>query len=108
MIHSNLNGCKRVLKQWVRKNVDLVEQQINEKLEVLHSIQMLDSNDIPEQEAPVKQELHALLKQEEFNGSSWGIAMLNFFMLMLHRRREEVSFIKSGIRMVDCDQLRRT
>lgn len=64
-IQGKLNGCRRSVKQWVSKQGSRVEQHIHNKIQELHLIQMHDNPDLPDAEAPIKEELHALLEQEE-------------------------------------------
>lgn len=64
-IQGNLQGCRRILKKWVRKQKNPVEQRIQTKNQELLQIQMLDDCDNGAEEKVIQEELHNLLAQEE-------------------------------------------
>ncbi|XP_062151944.1 uncharacterized protein LOC133860333 [Alnus glutinosa] len=52
-VYNNLTRCRRTLKQWVRKKVHPVEEQIQNKEEELLALQLQDHPDLPKLEAPI-------------------------------------------------------
>jgi hypothetical protein len=52
-VFNNLTGCRRSLKQWVRKQARPIEEQIQKKEEELRSLQLADLPDLPTLEAPI-------------------------------------------------------
>jgi hypothetical protein len=64
-IQSNLSGCRRSLKQWLRKQGNSVEEKIQKLEEDLNKIQMQEQLSSPGAEGPLKEELYSLLEQEE-------------------------------------------
>jgi hypothetical protein len=64
-IQSNLSGCRRSLKQWVRVQKNLVEQTVIEKLKELHSIQTAVLEDTWEEEYRLNDEINNLLERED-------------------------------------------
>lgn len=64
-IQSNLSGCRRRLKQWVRVQQDHVEHTVQEKLKDLHSIQTAVEVDTWEEEHWLNDEINNLLEKED-------------------------------------------
>ncbi|XP_062145264.1 uncharacterized protein LOC133852511 [Alnus glutinosa] len=64
-IQSKLVGCRRSLKQWVRKQGNPVEEQIKKLEADLNKIQGQEQLSSPGAEGPLKEELHSLLEQEK-------------------------------------------
>jgi hypothetical protein len=61
-IQSRLSRCRNSLKQWVRKQVQPVEEQIKQKEQVLKEVQMQASPKMVIVEEPIKNELNAILE----------------------------------------------
>jgi hypothetical protein len=61
-IQSKLSRCRNSLKQWVRKQVQPVEEQIKQKEQVLKEVQMQASPKMVIVEEPIKNELNAILE----------------------------------------------
>lgn len=64
-VQGNLNGCRRVLNKWVRKQQKSGDQVIQDKLKELQHIQMSKNLNSLEAEHPIKEELYSLLEQED-------------------------------------------
>jgi len=64
-VFNNLTGCRRSLKQWVRKQAHPIDEQIQKKEEELRSLQLIDLPDLPTLEAPITNALQDLLEQED-------------------------------------------
>jgi endonuclease/exonuclease/phosphatase family metal-dependent hydrolase len=65
IFQGKLLGCKKSLKQWVRKNSDAVEDKIKRKEQELKVIQLHDNGAQMEEERQIEEELDSLLEQEE-------------------------------------------
>jgi hypothetical protein len=62
---NKLNGCRRVIKQWVKKKIQPTERLIMEKTKELEIIQLnADANSVHVGKA-IKEELQTLLEKEE-------------------------------------------
>jgi hypothetical protein len=64
-LQGNLSGCRRALKQWVRKQKYSGDQVIQEKLKEHQHIQMPEKLESPEAGKPIKEEIHFILEQED-------------------------------------------
>jgi hypothetical protein len=53
-IQSKLSGCRRSLKKWVRKQVHLVEEKIQQKEHELKEVQMQASSELATQEEAIR------------------------------------------------------
>jgi len=65
ILKDKLSGCRKSLKIWVRKQVNAVKEQINQKEEELQSLQLQGNRDTSGQKDLIKEELNDLLEQED-------------------------------------------
>jgi len=105
-IQGKLRGCRRSLKQWVRKQGHSVEEQIQKLEEDLHKIQMQENLSSPGREGPLKEELNSLMEQEELrwkqrakeNWLTYGDRNSRFFHASANQKycRSRISVIKDA------------
>jgi hypothetical protein len=65
MIISKLEGCRKSLQHWARRQGDQVEGKIQDKLKNLQALQQLSEPSKAEEEKVLKDELNILLEEED-------------------------------------------